>query len=163
MSERRKPSKAERMTPCQICDYPISQRHHLFDIARYGENDDTVPLCANCHELYHLAYTALAEDSNWCKELFLHVLNSDRVDRSVCTSILGLCFETIKLHGDQGLVEPDRLAFDRIQQVFGVEIYVVKAEIHEVKDGKITFELKESANLNLAEGEEIKLSVTRKR
>ncbi len=51
---RHKSTLKQRMTPCECCGYPISQRHHLFEIAHYGESDFTRQLCANCHELYHL-------------------------------------------------------------------------------------------------------------
>ncbi len=51
---RKKTSLKNRLTPCQCCSYPISQTHHLLDIATYGDNNFTYQLCANCHELYHL-------------------------------------------------------------------------------------------------------------
>lgn len=51
---RRRPTLQERLTPCACCRYPLSQRHHLLEVARHGENPATVQLCANCHEVYHL-------------------------------------------------------------------------------------------------------------
>ena len=50
----------ERATPCEICNYPISQRHHLMPICEYGENEYCLNLCANCHELYHIIDNALS-------------------------------------------------------------------------------------------------------
>lgn len=52
--KRRETQLKERVIPCQCCGYVISQRHHLLPVARYGENDVTVNLCANCHEAYHI-------------------------------------------------------------------------------------------------------------
>jgi hypothetical protein len=53
--ERRKPNSIHtRMYPCICCAHPISQRHHLLPFADYGENDYTVQICANCHEIFHL-------------------------------------------------------------------------------------------------------------
>ena len=51
---RRAPKLSERITPCAACEYPFSQRHHLDPVRYSGENNDTVQLCANCHELYHI-------------------------------------------------------------------------------------------------------------
>jgi len=51
---RRRATLIERSTPCQSCAFPLSQRHHLFGVAKYGENEITVQVCPNCHRLYHL-------------------------------------------------------------------------------------------------------------
>ena len=56
---RRPPTITERLTACECCNYPISQRHHLLDVAHYGEHEYTKQLCANCHELFHLIYKAI--------------------------------------------------------------------------------------------------------
>jgi hypothetical protein len=57
--ERRATRRDERTTPCECCGYPISQRHHLYKVANYGENKFTIQLCANCHELFHLVYNSM--------------------------------------------------------------------------------------------------------
>ena len=77
MRRRYKSTLKQRMTPCNCCGYPISQRHHLFEVAHYGESDFTRQLCANCHELYHLieGLDAIPEDQG------------DRVTR--CSALLG--------------------------------------------------------------------------
>ena len=60
--KRRKTKLWERLTPCNCCGYPISQRHHLLTIAEYGrESNYTRLLCANCHELYHICEKAIAD------------------------------------------------------------------------------------------------------
>ena len=48
----------ERMSPCCVCGYPVSESHHMAEQSRYGKNDITIRLCANCHELFHLLKSA---------------------------------------------------------------------------------------------------------
>jgi ribosomal protein L37E len=74
LMRRRRSTDRERMLPCSACGYPISQRHHLWDIATHGENRVTVQLCANCHELHHLMYNAVARDSAYSQKLIRHLL-----------------------------------------------------------------------------------------
>lgn len=64
MQKRKYVNKRDRLIPCSCCGYPISQRHHLLQVHEYGENNHTKQLCANCHELYHLIYSAV---KNWGK------------------------------------------------------------------------------------------------
>jgi hypothetical protein len=52
--KRRRTRLKERIKPCECCGHVISQRHHLLPVARYGENNLTAHLCANCHEAYHI-------------------------------------------------------------------------------------------------------------
>jgi hypothetical protein len=60
--KRRRTKLWERLTPCDCCGYPISQRHHLITVAEYyGENNYTRQLCANCHELYHICEKAISD------------------------------------------------------------------------------------------------------
>lgn len=57
VQRRRRTAKLnERLQGCECCNYPISQRHHMLDVALFGENDYTRQLCANCHELYHIIF-----------------------------------------------------------------------------------------------------------
>lgn len=67
---RRQSSRYERLTPCWCCEWPISERHHLLEVARYGENNHTVQLCANCHELYHIIYAAYKWEHDMRKDPF---------------------------------------------------------------------------------------------
>lgn len=52
-------SAEERLMPCEICNHPLSAKHHLLQFHEYGENAKTMRLCANCHDLYHVTYQAL--------------------------------------------------------------------------------------------------------
>lgn len=67
--KRRRATRKERLTPCAACDYPLSQRHHLLDVAYHGENDLTIQLCANCHDLYHLIESAYIGKSRYAQRL----------------------------------------------------------------------------------------------
>src|SRR5262245_27994143 len=62
-TRRRSPKLGERITPCQCCGYPISQRHHLLGYAQFGESGHTRQLCANCHELFHIIDQVVRENS----------------------------------------------------------------------------------------------------
>lgn len=66
-SRRRAVRDSEKLTPCECCHYPISQRHHLLNYAYHGENEHTMQLCANCHELYHLLYNKYVAGSKTIK------------------------------------------------------------------------------------------------
>lgn len=53
--KRRSKTRLERrLNRCVICDYPISQFHHLVPVAEWGDNSCGITLCANCHEAYHI-------------------------------------------------------------------------------------------------------------
>ena len=70
-TKRRQTTQKERLTPCECCKHPLSQRHHLLNVAYHGENDFTVQLCANCHELYHLIYNKYVLKSKTAKLGFI--------------------------------------------------------------------------------------------
>lgn len=72
MPARRKARLDERLQPCQCCLHPISQRHHLFEVAVWGGNEQTVPLCANCHELYHVIIYA-GQGGERARKVLAHV------------------------------------------------------------------------------------------
>jgi hypothetical protein len=73
---RRKPTFGERMRPCRCCGFPLTHQHHVLEVALYPHagsfGDVTIPLCANCHDLYHLyAKTMLPDASRKTKDLWL--------------------------------------------------------------------------------------------
>jgi hypothetical protein len=53
-NQRRQPTFEERLTPCRCCNYPLTQRHHLDGFIDGKEFGDTIQLCANCHDLFHI-------------------------------------------------------------------------------------------------------------
>lgn len=57
--KRKRVSTAHRCTPCQWCNFPLSQKHHFLPVHIYGENDVTVQICANCHDIYHVVDRAV--------------------------------------------------------------------------------------------------------
>lgn len=51
-AKRRKATLNERLTPCECCGWLISTRSHLLPVSEFGDNEYTMPLCPNCHDLY---------------------------------------------------------------------------------------------------------------
>jgi hypothetical protein len=109
MMRRRRATDQERMTPCSACGYPSSHRHHLWDIATHGENQVTVQLCANCHELHHLMYNTLARGSDYSRKLVLHILFSGLLNREVIQKIYGWCRAILQYEIDNGWLENYKL------------------------------------------------------
>lgn len=107
---RRRPTSRERVTPCSACGYPVSHRHHLWDVATHGENRVTVQLCANCHELHHLLYNVLARDSEHSRKLVLHVLASDRVPALAVQQLLDWCRAIMRYEVENGWLEGYKLS-----------------------------------------------------
>ena len=110
MMRRRRPTDKERMTPCTACGYPISQRHHLWDIATHGENAVTVQLCANCHELHHLMYNALAGDSLYSQKLVRQVMLSGQVAPQSVIRIYGWLRAILAYEIENGWLESYKLS-----------------------------------------------------
>jgi ribosomal protein L37E len=110
LMRRRRSTAHERVTPCSACGYPISHRHHLWDLATHGENQVTVQLCANCHELHHLMYNALARDSAHSRRLVQHVLFSGKFAPDVGLKILGWCKAILQYEIDNNWLESYKLS-----------------------------------------------------
>jgi len=109
LMRRRRATDKERMTACSACGYPISQRHHLWDIATHGENAVTVQLCPNCHELHHLMYNTLARGSAYSQKLVLHILFSGFVKPEAIQRIYGWCRAILQYEMDNGWLENYKL------------------------------------------------------
>ncbi len=126
LMRRRRPTYAERMTACSACGYPASHRHHLWNIQAHGENEVTIQLCPNCHELQHLMYNALVRDSAYSQKLALHVLASDTVKPETARMVLDWCRATIKYEIDNGWVEAYRATDDWVNQRLRWSEFVAK-------------------------------------
>ena len=116
IKKRRRPTYKERITECSACGYPASHRHHLWDVAMHGENKVTIQLCANCHELHHLLYNALVKNSNYSRDLALHVLTSDKIGADVARLILGWCLATIRYEAANGWVDARRGTMEWVER-----------------------------------------------
>lgn len=66
---RRKTTFKERTTPCKCCGFPLSQRHHLWEVEYFGENNGFVALCGSCHDLYHVLFKAIVKDNRYKQRL----------------------------------------------------------------------------------------------
>jgi hypothetical protein len=98
------------------CGYPVSHRHHLWDIATHGENKVAIRLCGNCHELHHLFYNTLAKNSKYSRKLIQHILFSFRVSPAVVHKILGWCRATLEYEVQQGWLEPYKATDEWIEE-----------------------------------------------
>jgi ribosomal protein L37E len=127
LSRRRRPTYQERMTACSACGYPVSHRHHLWDIAMHGENRVTIQLCPNCHELQHLFYNALVRDSEYSRRLLAHTLESGRVRPETVQKVLDWCRATIKYEAENGWVEAYRTTDEWVTRMLGRTQYADKA------------------------------------
>ena len=126
LMRRRRATYKERMTPCSACGYPISQRHHLWDIATHGENAVTVQLCPNCHELHHLMYNALARDSLYSQKLVRHVLDSGGITSETATKIYGWLRAILAYEIENGWLESYKLSDLWIEEKLGWNEYLQK-------------------------------------
>ena len=128
LMRRRRATDQERMTACSACEYPISQRHHLWDIATHGENAVTVQLCPNCHELHHLMYNALARDSLYSQKLARHVLESGQITPEAATRIYGWLRAILAYEIENGWLESYKLSDLWIEEKLSWNEYVQRSQ-----------------------------------
>jgi ribosomal protein L37E len=113
--QRRRPTYSERTTACAACGYPASHRHHVYDVGTHGENIMTVQLCANCHELQHLMYNALVNESEYSLKLINHILYSERLAVQTAVTLLNYCRATIRYEARQGWVSAEKASDDWVE------------------------------------------------
>jgi ribosomal protein L37E len=130
LMSRRRTTAQERLTPCSACGYPLSQRHHLWDIATHGENQVTVQLCANCHDLHHLLYNAIARDSAYSQKLMRHVLAKDEPSAVVLRQIMGWLRAILAYEIERGWLEDYKLSDLWIEGKIGWQAYLNSSETH---------------------------------
>lgn len=53
-SRRSRTPRKLRTSPCVVCGFYLTHRHHLLPVSDWGEIDHTVQLCGSCHDLCHL-------------------------------------------------------------------------------------------------------------
>lgn len=129
MMRRRRATDQERMTPCTACGYPISQRHHLWDIAMHGENMVTVQLCANCHELHHLMYNALARNTDYSRKLVRHILEAGHISPEAVRLIFGWLRAIMNYEANQGWLESYKLSDLWIEDKIGWNTYLQRIAV----------------------------------
>jgi len=126
--QRRRPTHEERIMPCMACGYPVSHRHHLWDIATHGENRVTLRICGNCHELYHLIYNTLAKDSEYSRKLALHILFSLKVSPFAVQKIVGWCKAAMAYETEKGWLEEHKTTDRWLEEKLHWSEYLRKAE-----------------------------------
>lgn len=119
LKQRRRPKVQDRLVTCAACGYPSSHRHHLWDFATHGENNVTIHLCANCHELNHLMYNALVKQSDYSRDILRHVMFSGDVKAEVVTRILGWCLATIRYEANNGWLDGSRGSKEAVETRLG--------------------------------------------
>lgn len=103
MAKRKKPSLKDRKRPCWSCKYPMSQQHHLSPVALFGDNPYTMPLCANCHELYHTIHNAYHLKSGYAVNLIVHLMLAE--NDAIFNSIVSLAGIVLALDEKLSLLE----------------------------------------------------------
>lgn len=113
--QRRRPRPTERMQPCAACGHPSSHRHHLWNLADHGENEITIQLCANCHEINHLMYNALVKDSEYSRSIVLHIMATRRVPPDTLNRVLAWCLAVIRYEAEQGWIDGAKGAREAVE------------------------------------------------
>jgi len=124
-NRRSKPTLGKRMTKCKACGYPLSQCHHSFPIAKYqASDDDTIQLCANCHELYHLFNEAIL-GSKRAKNLCLHASQSTHINFKTVSFLLVECMAIIQIEIEAGNIKPfcEGELLDYVNDLFNLNEY----------------------------------------
>lgn len=86
---------AQRLKPCEFCQYPISETHHPYKVSMFGRNKHTIQLCANCHEFYHLVEQYL-DGSKSAEKTINHMLRfSFNGDDEHFVKLIRRCFHYI--------------------------------------------------------------------
>lgn len=53
----------QRVSPCVVCDFPLTHGHHMLSKKDWGDNDHQVRLRGRCHDLFHVVYDATVNSS----------------------------------------------------------------------------------------------------
>lgn len=123
-AKRSHPSINERTTPCRICGHLLSERHHLLPFAEHGEtNKHIVYLCANCHEIYHLIYTAMfehAKKNSHSRSIYLvgHLFLKRGMDDPLLRALQELAFAAIDFQYQELTKENMVEEYSRLVAVF---------------------------------------------
>ena len=56
-----------KLKHCEVCNFPLVDKHHLIPKSYYGDDSPIVFLCPNCHRLFHLIYNHVELESKTSK------------------------------------------------------------------------------------------------
>lgn len=76
---RRSATLTERLIPCELCEYPISQRCHLLDVAAWGDNEFTRSYCVRCHEMFDLILKTIEADKVTRADILIKNFEGERL------------------------------------------------------------------------------------
>lgn len=134
---RKKATFEARTTPCVACDFPLSHQHHYAPIGEFGQNDKTVSLCANCHEIYHIVYNAWVCDSKRDARLHTAILTPSYHSDAIRATIyaLGVIFELFSQLPQHPKYQQSKqltsLDYEAQAAAFGLHIYKLLGGKHE--------------------------------
>jgi hypothetical protein len=98
MTERREKTSIEtRVSPCEICAFPLVHRHHILGFGKMGENNHAILLCANCHSLLHICINAIIFKKKRAIEVWESFCCIMGIDDEYIKKILDKTYETVEL------------------------------------------------------------------
>ena len=108
MVEKRKQNSLDiRLTPCEVCDFPLTHRHHLLAFVENGESNYTIQLCATCHELLHIAMGAIIHKKRRATEVYTAFRGTVGANSELIKKIEDLVYSTAELNWEMGIKYSD--------------------------------------------------------
>lgn len=88
-----------RNSQCEICGFCLTHRHHIADYVAYGESNDCLYICPNCHEVLHacvgsIVFNRKKASQTW--DALSKSLNKNYIDK-----ILGVVYDAAELIVDR--------------------------------------------------------------
>lgn len=109
IKKRKQATLVHRLTPCECCGHPLSQRHHLVRFSKRGENKHTVQLCANCHEIYHITAQVYRswynETKTTANPILGHLQNVLGINHPTLVYLHNLVTTAQSIEGELGIAE----------------------------------------------------------
>ena len=104
MKEKRNSNSVlTRMTPCEFCGFPLSDKHHMLGFAEHGENLHILFLCPNHHALLHLGISAIIFKKKRATEVYEAFCNSVGKNSEIIKKIEDLVYATAELNWEMGI------------------------------------------------------------
>lgn len=124
---RRNATLEERLTACEVCAYPLSEKHHLLPFAWMGDSPVTFQLCPNCHSLVHIAFDALIHDREHSQLLFRTIVASKQIEEETILGVVRIAWRMVKALQDLNvsIVKDYHSTVDWLMKTLGVDFGLV--------------------------------------
>ena len=99
-NHRRVATVSERLQPCECCGYRPVEWHHVFSFVKYGHSGITIPLCANCHFLYHLIVSANESENIKSQQVLTTLLQDKRFEEQLFWPLYSLSRDAKKVEAE---------------------------------------------------------------